>query len=514
MNLSQYSQIFEKLQEIGQGRFAERLSRCWHSLNHTQREKLSAQILQLKGDLLLAQQKMIHENLSFGLSSSKSEKFIPQILGLNGQRPFTSQKSTRDASKLPEFEGEKPKTQVEEEGGEIESQILPFQETHFSGNSQDFEAGKELAASGKCACVVLAGGQGSRLRTTLPKGCLPVSVCKNKSLFELIADKMRAASTCVGHPLSLAMMTSPLNHQETRDFFIKNNFFGLHPDQITFFPQKTWPFLDLEGNLFLESTDQIASGPNGNGGVFQRLREIGLLEKWRRQGIETIHIVPVDNPLALPFDFELFGFHHRMGSQVSIKTAKRKNSHEKVGLLAQLNGKPAVIEYMELSLQQKEAKNPQGEYIFNNANLGLFCFSLSFLEEIQNASLPIHKAKKSLKKMDEEGKIHFPQEPNGWKFEEFIFDILPFAKKCHALIAPREECFAPLKNLHGEDSIEEVQAALLAWDRKKMHQISGVEPSSGPFELSSAFYYPTQELLQKWQGRALPSNISYINEEM
>ncbi len=107
-------------------------------------------------------------NLSFGLSSSKSEKFTPQILGffdeviphpankvlfddakapglndcksdnikniarlaivqprelslssnrtlfagwgINGQRPFTSQKSTRDASKLPEFEEEKPKT--------------------------------------------------------------------------------------------------------------------------------------------------------------------------------------------------------------------------------------------------------------------------------------------------------------------------------------------------------------------------------------------------------------------
>ncbi len=29
-----------------------------------------------------------------------------------GQGPFTSRKSTRDARKLPEFEGEKPKTQV------------------------------------------------------------------------------------------------------------------------------------------------------------------------------------------------------------------------------------------------------------------------------------------------------------------------------------------------------------------------------------------------------------------
>lgn len=55
-------------------------------------------------------------NLSFGLSSLDSEEFATQILGfsgeVNGQRPFTSQKSTRGASKLPEYEGEKPKTQV------------------------------------------------------------------------------------------------------------------------------------------------------------------------------------------------------------------------------------------------------------------------------------------------------------------------------------------------------------------------------------------------------------------
>jgi outer membrane protein TolC len=55
-------------------------------------------------------------NLSFGLSSSDSEDFTQQILGfsveVNGQGPFTRQKNTRDASKVPEAEGEKPKTQV------------------------------------------------------------------------------------------------------------------------------------------------------------------------------------------------------------------------------------------------------------------------------------------------------------------------------------------------------------------------------------------------------------------
>ena len=62
-------------------------------------------------------------NLRFGLSSSYSEEFAQQTLGFsreaNGQRPFASSKSTRGASKIPEDEGEKTKTQVS-------SQSLPY----------------------------------------------------------------------------------------------------------------------------------------------------------------------------------------------------------------------------------------------------------------------------------------------------------------------------------------------------------------------------------------------------
>ncbi len=78
---------------------------------------------------------ILFTDLSFGLSSSKSEKVTPQILGffdeVNGPRPFTSQKSTRDASKLPEFEEEKHKIQVtevveKELQGELTQQIDPL----------------------------------------------------------------------------------------------------------------------------------------------------------------------------------------------------------------------------------------------------------------------------------------------------------------------------------------------------------------------------------------------------
>jgi tRNA threonylcarbamoyladenosine biosynthesis protein TsaE len=51
-------------------------------------------------------------NLSFGLSSSDSDQDLGFSCEENGQRPFARQKSIRDVSKVPEAEGEKPKTQV------------------------------------------------------------------------------------------------------------------------------------------------------------------------------------------------------------------------------------------------------------------------------------------------------------------------------------------------------------------------------------------------------------------
>ncbi len=72
---------------------------------------------------------------------------------------------------------------------------------------------KNQAAKGKCATLVLAGGQGRRLGFEKPKGCFPISLIKKKTLFQLIAEKVvaAAASLDIDFPLQLAIMCSPLN---------------------------------------------------------------------------------------------------------------------------------------------------------------------------------------------------------------------------------------------------------------------------------------------------------------
>ncbi|NGX54653.1 MAG: putative uridylyltransferase [Chlamydiae bacterium] len=376
----------------------------------------------------------------------------------------------------------------------------PLQEFFSSGSQDDQERGKRLIAEGKCACLVLAGGMATRLRFKGPKGCFPVSIGKNKTLFQLLAEKVKAASKAAKRPLQLAIMTSPLNHVETETYFVQNGFFGLEPPQVHFFFQEMWPLLDFQKRLFLQAPDQIGFGPNGNGGALRRLYRSGLWQSWKEQSIERVSLISIDNPLADPFDAELFGFHARREDEVTLKAVSRSEPKEKVGVVVRMEDKIAVVDYMELSPEVREA-HVDGALKYSVANIGLFCFCMDFIEKVAEKTLPIHGVKKSVKMMDKD----LPKEPNVWKFEEFIFDLLPFSEKSSVLIYPRNKTFAPLKNIEGEDSIKTVQAALQAADREVYQRISGVTPPpESQFELAQEFYYPTEEFTARWKGKSLP----------
>lgn len=380
----------------------------------------------------------------------------------------------------------------------VQEPTRSFTNFFLNGDLKVQKEGEKLLA--KSALLVLAGGSGSRLRFERPKGCFPISNVKNKSLFEILADKVKAASKLAGHPLEMAIMTSPLNRVETEAYFENNNYFGLDISQVHFFCQDMWPLLNLEGEPFFESPGKIGLGPNGNGGALKALYESPIYERWKKQGIEIVNVVPIDNPLSNPFDTELFGFHVLKKNEITTKATRRKTPKEKVGVI--VDG-PKVIEYGDARLIDEENAL---------AYIGLFCVDFSFIERAKDIDLPLHKAKKTAKFVNEHGEVFFPKEPNVWKFELFLFDIFEFSKRIGVICYPREECFAPLKNFDGEDSILTVKAALLEADRKMFQKISGIEPSKkAVFELSQEFYFPTTDLLKKWQGQELPKT-SYIDE--
>lgn len=160
-------------------------------------------------------------------------------------------------------------------------------------------------------------------------------------------------------PLPLAIMTSPLNHKQTFSYFATNNYFNLSPSQVDFFASRSG-LLSLSGDLFLESEDRLSLGPTGNGCLSTLLQSSGIWDKWHQAGIEMVSVIPIDNPLALPFDRELVGFHAAEHNDVTIKTTLRQSAQEDVGVLIELAKQKLQLLNTLHSLLKNVARNYRG----------------------------------------------------------------------------------------------------------------------------------------------------------
>lgn len=284
----------------------------------------------------------------------------------------------------------------------------------------------------KSAALFLAGGQGSRLGFEGPKGCYPLL---GKTLFQRHCEKIRADAPA-------AILTSPLNHQETLSYFDRQNRFGLQ--KLLFFSQDTLPLLDEEGKWFWMARGKIAEGPDGNGSVFAAMKRAKVLERFEEEGVQILHIVPVDNPLANPFDPELAAFHEASKADLSLKCIRLHESEEPMGRLVRIGGRLAIAEFAELTAEQRM----ENRY----ANTGLLALDLSLAKELAEKKFPLHWAWKSTpvwKDGREEKKF-------AWKPERFIVDALSFAKRGRALFSERNSCYAPLKEKKSIGEIEKL----------------------------------------------------------
>lgn len=367
-----------------------------------------------------------------------------------------------------------------------------FNDFSLIGSETNKALGKNLISQGKVGCLIVAGGQGTRLSYDAPKGTFPVSVIKNKSLFQVFAEKTLAAGKQVKRLLPLAIMTSPQNDAATKAFFRENHNFGLVDEQLFFYCQRELPFLDDQGHLILLNGSVIAKGPDGNGGSLDHLVISGIWETWQRQGIEYVNYILVDNPLADPFDAELIGFHAANECEITLKCVEKFTPDERVGLVVDTGHGAAVVEYSEMDLRERTAVLPNGKLKHRCTNISLFCFSMNFIKRaVSTTELPWHFAYKAT----------CFNGPMGWKFETFIFDYMGSTQAIKALLYPRFQCFAPLKNGAGTDSLETVQEALLKYDLMTLESICGHAIPSCPLELDQQFHYPTDELLFNWKDR-------------
>lgn len=311
--------------------------------------------------------------------------------------------------------------------------------------------GRQIIESGKYAIVTMAGGQGTRLGHSGPKGTFKLSLKdKDRYIFEIFIDYLKQAHAKYGIYLSWYIMTSKDNNDQTVEFFETHNYFGYPKEKIYFFMQGELPITDLNGKLLLEKKNKILKAADGNGGVFGALTQV--LDNMKKDGVEWVLITGIDNILVNLADELYIGIVDSENKLNGVKSIAKNSPDEKVGVFCKRNGKPSVIEYSEMNDEMRNAKNANGELKYIEANIVNHLLNIRVLEKIQNERLPIHKAIKKMDYIDTQGNLIQPTEPCLVKYEAFIFDYFNKVDDVTIYRVKREEEFAPVKNKEGVDS--------------------------------------------------------------
>ncbi|KAJ4366122.1 UDP-N-acetylglucosamine pyrophosphorylase [Neocucurbitaria cava] len=316
-----------------------------------------------------------------------------------------------------------------------------------------YSSGLDLIAENKVAVVLMAGGQGTRLGSSAPKGCFDIGLPSKKSLFQLQGERIAKGAAAGGEEA----------RQGERHCSVENNYFGLKKENVVIFEQGVLPCISNDGKILLESKSKVAVAPDGNGGLYQALIQSGVVQDMGKRGIQHIHAYCVDNCLVKVADPAFIGFSASKNVDIATKVVRKRNAKESVGLILQKNGKPDVVEYSEISTEDAEAKDPKDSELLK----------LPFLESIPEwaKKLPHHVARKKIPYVNTEtGETVKPEKPNGIKLEQFVFDCFPFLtlEKFACMEVKREDEFSPLKNARGtgEDDPDTSKQDILTQGKK------------------------------------------------
>lgn len=362
--------------------------------------------------------------------------------------------------------------------------------------------GEEALAAGRVGAILVAGGQGTRLGFDQPKGMYAIGPVSHATLLRILVEKLLAACRRYAVRIPLYLMTSPATHEPTLEYFATHDRLGLADDQLHVFCQATMPAVDAaSGRVLLADKGRVAVSPDGHGGMLAALVRSGLLADMGRRGLEQLFYFQVDNPLVDVCDAEFIGYHLHSGAEVSTQVVRKQEPGERVGVVVEVDGRARIIEYSDLPEEAAARRAPDGTLALWAGSIAVHVFDRAFLERAsqQADTLPWHRARKKVPSIDERGRPFEPREPNAIKFERFIFDLLPAARKSIVMEVDPATDFAPLKNAPGaqRDSPEWVQRQMLALHRRWLRSAGAVVADEVPVEISPLFALDEAEVCRK-----------------
>lgn len=329
-----------------------------------------------------------------------------------------------------------------------------------ANRDQYVKLGLEAIRAGKVGAVLLAGGMGTRLGSDDPKGMYNVGKTRKLYIFECLFNNLMDVVKQADTWIHLFVMTSDKNHEKTVAFLKQHDFFGYDSRYVHFFKQEMAAATDYNGKIYLEEKGRLSTSPNGNGGWFISLQTNGLLDLVHEEQIEWLNVFAVDNVLQRIADPCFIGATISKNCVVGSKVVKKTNPQEKVGVMCLEDGRPSIVEYYELTEEMANARDENGEYAYYYGVILNYLFKVADLEKMMASSMPLHIVEKKIPYLDEQGNPVKPEEPNGYKFENLVLDMIHQLDSCLPFEVDREKEFAPIKNATGVDSVESARALL------------------------------------------------------
>ena len=236
------------------------------------------------------------------------------------------------------------------------------------------DVGLKAVAQGKVGVLLLAGGQGTRLGVSYPKGMYDVGLPSKKSLYQLQAERIvkleelaasrfasdaaesgasrrrrsRSGGSSANRKASAGLipwyiMTSEATRDQTLEFFQRHDYFGLQAEDVVVFEQNRIPCLSMEGKIMLEEKHVVARSPDGNGGLYTALDQCGMLDDMRVRGVECVHVYCVDNILVKMADPVFVGYCLKQGADCGAKVVEKSHPQEAVGVVCKVKGAFQVL---------------------------------------------------------------------------------------------------------------------------------------------------------------------------
>lgn len=388
------------------------------------------------------------------LIKEKNQKYLSALVGKELPEKLVKQLEELDWSVLEYIHGKEQKRGTFAPLGAMELPEIEQKKAQFK------EVGLEAIRAGKVGAILLAGGQGTRLGFDKAKGMFNIGETKELYIFEQLVRNLQKVTGEAGCFVPLYVMTSEKNDAQTREFFAEHDFFGYDRNYVKFFVQAMAPACDFDGNFLIEAEDSLAMSPSGNGGWFESLMRAGLDADIKVKGVEWLNVFAVDNVLQQIADPVFVGATILSQCVSGAKVVRKADPHERVGALCLEDGRPSIIEYYELTDEMAEATNENGSLLYGFGVILNYLFRVDKLMECQSKKLPLHVVEKKVPYVDLEGNTVKPTEPNAYKFETLILDMIYMMDDCLSFEVEREKEFAPVKNATGVDSVDTARALL------------------------------------------------------